>query len=46
MSEMQTSPLIPDGRNCACGALAHGTGRRCLKCRYRARWRRRKARKH
>jgi hypothetical protein len=42
---MQISQIVLDGRNCACGALAQEHSRICLKCSFRARWLRRKARK-
>lgn len=43
---MQASPMMLEGRRCACGALVKENGKKCLKCRDRARWFRRKSRKH
>ncbi len=34
-----------NGRQCACGALAAEGGSTCEKCRFRARWLRRKTRR-
>jgi hypothetical protein len=38
-------PIYPEGRRCECGALTEGHARACHKCRSRARWLRRKARR-
>ena len=38
----RTGPLLP-GPCCGCGAVAVRPGGRCVKCRARARWTRRKA---
>jgi hypothetical protein len=42
---MPVSPIMLDGCDCACGALAQEHSRQCLKCSFRARWFRRKTRK-
>lgn len=41
---MHTHPISLRGRYCECGALAENGSRLCIKCRYRARWYRRRSR--
>jgi hypothetical protein len=41
---MRTLPItLPLARGCACGAAVQPGQKRCIKCRARARWHRRKA---
>lgn len=42
---MPTTASGSGQHNCVCGALAQENSRKCLKCSFRARWFRRKARK-
>lgn len=41
---MRNRPISLGGRHCECGALAENGSPLCLKCRYRARWYRRRSR--
>lgn len=42
---MRTRPINLSGRRCECGALAADDAPTCRKCRNRARWIRRRARR-
>jgi len=42
---MRSTPVTSQQRRCSCGALSEPGKRRCLKCRFRASWFRRKARR-